>query len=506
MKTARRLLSILLALLMVFSLVACAGGGETTNTGEGKKPNNQSSNTEGTDPGVDEKVFVLPERPVDEMNGKTYVIIQHNDIVNPFGYSQDSRMGEMIAQRIGEVQELYGCTLDFHRIAYDDNFASVVQGLMLTNDGGDLVFSNNNAMLRRALGTGPDESTMIDLLVVDHIINFWDFDKWGNITSRETMMAGGTFYGVSPALWVDCTPLPFYTMVYNKDIIETFGVTDPQETWENDEWDRIAMLDAITSCYDDTSGETIYGLSAAKTHMVNATFHSTGKTNYSVDKVNSDGTAEYSLGLESPDAVEALTWLKNVWKNNAKYFNNGNLGFNTWDSYVPFVAGQSAFCLTRPQTFFEKIVSSDTVSNFGIITWAGAEPNLQTGYYENCYSIAIPVFAQNHEESAFLMYDLFEGLGDIETYDDVIAYYRETYFDSDIDVECLMRPEAKIEYSYWPNNIGNAMGNVAANLAEASSVSALLGKYAHIDDEAIETYIIPNKIKLEAYRQNGYFS
>ena len=66
---------------------------------------------------------------------------------------------------------------------------------------------------------------MQDLLAVDDIINFWNAEKWGTIPAREAMMAGGTFYGVAPALWVDCTPLPYYQIVYNKTLVENAGLT-----------------------------------------------------------------------------------------------------------------------------------------------------------------------------------------------------------------------------------------------------------------------------------------
>ena len=322
MKIARRLLSLLLALLMVFALAACGGDGEPTDSGVQNNPNPdnpQGGNTQGGNDDVDD--FVMPDRPTSETEGKTYIIIQHEDTVDRFGYSQDSKMGLQIGDRIEEVQNLYGCTIDFSQIAYGSGFVTQMQALQFAENGGDLVFAYKNAYLRQCLGTGGDESLMQDLLAVDNIINFWNSEKWGTITARESMMAGGTFYGVSPALWVDCTPLPYYQIVYNKSLVESAGATDPQEYWENEEWDRYAMLDVIKATTDEANG--VWGMNGNVEHMIRATFLSTGVQLAQIDKINADGTVEWTNGLKTAEAAEAIGWLQQTLKSNAKCFNNG---------------------------------------------------------------------------------------------------------------------------------------------------------------------------------------
>ena len=505
MKIARRLLSLLLALLMVFAFVAC---GEDPNpaTDDVQKPqsSDKDPSSSGTfvDPEVDND-FTPPERPVGDMTDKIYTIIQHSEIENPFGYSQDSQMGVMVADRVAEVQSLYGCTIEFSHIAYNDQFASQLQALTFSEGGGDMVFAEKNAMLRRALGTGGSESLMTDLLTVDHIINFWDMNKWGNISAREAMMAGGYFYGVTPALWVDCTPLPYYQVVYNKDLLATAELPDLQEYWEKEEWDRDTMLDVI--CSFDPAVDTAWGLNAALSHMTRATFLTTGVDLVIIDKINSDKTVEWSRGLDTADVADALQWLKNALKNHGKHFNNGDVEFNTaWQSHVPFNEGACAMAMTRPQDIFAFVVTEGP-ENFGLITWAGYEPNVISGFLEQVFAVSIPTFAQNAEHSAFLMYDLFEGLDDIESYSDVIAYYRETYFATDIDMECLVRENVKLQYSYWPNGVDAVWTNISTNLLTTSSIPSLLAKHSGVVDTEIEEHMVPNTVALEAYRQNGFF-
>lgn len=522
--------------MMIFALAACAGGETPAETdaktssqssvkdsAEDSAPSSDSSDSSdasdasGSDsvqegdgsvvsstplsPGDDGGV-PLPEPPYKEMAGKEYIVIQHEAIENPFGYGQDSREAQLVQDRIDEVQSKYSCSLYFTEIAYSDQFATEMQGLMFAEEGGDLIFSTNNAQLRKTVGTGPADSVLVDLLTVDHIINFWDFNKWGNVASRETMMGGGVFYGVTPALWYNCTPLPYYNMVYSKDLVNQFSLDDPQELWEQEEWDRETMLDLITSCYDESGAAPVWGLTASMMHMTRAAYLSSGASLVEVAAVYANGDVDWAHGMGQPDALEALQWLKNSINGNAKYFNNGKSDWATWQSHTPFLDGQCLMTLTAPSVILNTIsVGHD---NFGLIPWAGIDANEMTGYYENCRSVSIPIFAQNAKHSAHLMYDLFEGLDGIETYDDVIRYYRDTYFTSDLDVKFLLMDGAKLHYSYWPNGGDEALKKVAADLLGTSSVRTLVERMIPLDTAAIETYVIPNTVQLEIYRQNGY--
>ncbi len=505
MKLLRRSLSLILALLMVLALAACTPGSEPITDSEGK---GDASNPEGgNDGGIQDKVesFVLPDRPTGDTEGNTYVVIQFQEVDNPFKYSQDSRMGEKVAERILEVQELYGCLLEFEQVA-EDKFVNAMQSRIYSDNAGDLIFADINDKLRRTCGTGGSESLMQDLLQVDHIINFWDMEKWGNITAREAMMAGGTFYGVTPALWLDYTPLPYYLFAYNKDMLVQFDATDPQEYWENEAWDRDAMLDVITSCYDDSGSETVWGLTARVQHMTRASFLATGIDLVTVDKVNADGSVEWTNGLLTPEAKEALQWLVNSIKTNQRYFNNGQpeSPWGPWFGHEPFLDGLCAMCSTRPKGLFDEIVTGAPFS-FGVTLWAGSDPNMVTGFYEDVCSVAIPVFAQNVEHSAFLMYDLFEGLDGIESYEDVMKYYRENYFETDLDVEYLIRDGASLQYSYWPNGVDEIYSMINSRLMTASSVSALIDRGAVTVDDLIEEHVLPNKVTLNQWQAAGYF-
>ncbi len=501
MKFAKRLLSLLLVTLMVGVLFACGEQPVTTDGVTGSVDSSETVGGQGSGSGG-EDLLPDPIRPTEETEGKTYIVIQHQEPENIFGYLQDSNMGLQAADRVAEVSELYGCTFAFSQVPYNDQFASQLQALQFAENGGDLIFSTNNAQLRKALGTGPDESLCCDLLKLDSIINFWDFNKWGNITSRECMMAGGVFYGVTPALWTECTPLPYYTVVYNKDIVVSAGAVDPQESWEKEEWDVYAMVDVIKTTTNEADG--VWGMTASMVHMVRATFLTNGMDLISIEEISSDGSVQWKSNLDSGEAIAAFQWLKNTLTANAKCFNNGKSDWTTWGSHTPFNEEYCAMSLTAPGVLFDSIVIEGP-TNFGVITWAGQDANVLTGFYEKVHTVAIPVFAQNPEHSAFLMRDLFEGLGEVETWEDILQYYSDTYFNSDIDLTCLIREGASLQYSYWPNGCDTIWSDLASSLLTSSSVTTLVQKNLHSADAGIETYMVPNKVELERWRQAGKF-
>ena len=143
--------------------------------------------------------------------------------------------------------------------------------------------------------------------------------------------------------------------------------------------------------------------------------------------------------------------------------------------------------------------------DFGLALWAGSEPNQMTGYYENSSGITIPVFASKIEHSAFIMWDLFEGLNGVEDYKGLIDYYRNTYFNSDLDVTYLLRDGATLMYCYWPNGLDDVWKNISANLLTGATVKGVLDRYANSADTLIEEHVVPNTVAIEKYRAEGFF-
>jgi len=297
-------------------------------------------------------------------------------------------------------------------------------------------------------------------------------------------------------LWTDFTPLPDYQFLYNKEYLQVAGLPDFQEYWEQKKWDREIMLNAITSIESDPGN--YWSLNAEIGHVVSSTFLSTGAPLVLIEKVNADKTVEWSYGVQSVDAEEAFTWLKSALTRYEKHFMLNGTSYGP-----PYQTFSEGACMTAlvERRFLLNYVIPNGPKDFGIITWAGREPNFLPGYLTEVSTVSIPTFAQNQEHSAFLMYDLFEGLGDVKTKNDVIAYYQETYSLSETDVLCLFRSEEHLQFYYY----GKGLNNIAQNFDSVSSVRDLIQQNVSIDEETFEAYAIPNAIAIEAYRQSGFF-
>jgi hypothetical protein len=103
------------------------------------------------------------------------------------------------------------------------------------------------------------------------------------------------------------------------------------------------------------------------------------------------------------------------------------------------------------------------------------------------------------------MYFLFEGLDGIKTKSDVFSYYRESYFDTDLDVTMLLRTGADLQYSYGLNGADSVWSSLRSGFMASTNMSSLVSKYSNVADDAINTYIVPNQKALKDYRDKGYF-
>lgn len=519
MKTAKRLLSVLLVFVMIAATVACSGGSSVTEDGntttatqtEGSTgvcvlPGTQVPETPGI---VDVEGWIQapPDPYLSEFDGGNFIIIQHESEESPFGYEEDSVFLPSVLNRIEEMETKYGCTVSFRTLAYGgSSFVADFCALEFSGVGGDLLFSSDNSAARRLVGKGGEDSMLINLYALDNYLNVWDTDKWGTVASRETMMVGERIYGLTPALWVDCTPLPDYQLVYSRDVLAAFDLVDPAEYWENKAWDREAMLDLITSVYDDSGDYLVYGINAAVDHMQRASFLASGVSTVVVDRINADESVDWSYGLMTPEGKDALIWFKNAFKQNRKYFNSGKLApEGSVETYhQALVEGKAAFCLVRGRDVVESVFVD--LPNFGLTCWAGLDANVLSGSYDNCYSVSIPVFAQNPYGSALLMYDLFEGLDGMQDYDDVLRYYRETYFKTYADAKMLLRKNGNLQYSYQLHGGNKVWETLAEKIVLSPYVIPVIensiGTFASVAKENA----LPNKVALLQYWGAGYFN
>ncbi len=490
MKHTKRIFCLALALLMAIGVAACGGD---------VPPSDGVAGTEGTEIGTETAppcggCWPTLDRPA-EMVGKTYVLLQEEVPENPFGFGQETEVGQLLAAHIAEVETLYGCKLEFLQVPQNDHSQSQMSIFDLGGTGD--IFFGSSTLLRRSLRSAPGELMFENMLKYDQIINFWDFNKWGNIYARECLMEEGEFYGVTPALWRDCTPLPLYAVVYNRDMISACGGENPGEYWEKEEWDTHAMEEVLKK----TTIDGKWGMTASMDDMVHGTVLACGESLIELRSVNADGSLVWENNLDSDEVISSLQWLKNTLSLNKNCFNNGQNDWALRRSHEPFAAGQSAMALTSPAQILE--MAGDLNFDFGVITWPSKDFNYVAGGYGEVTAIAIPTFAQNTTHSAHLIHDLFKGFGEVKDYRELLQYYRDTYFKSDVDLDCLMQTEGSTGYTYWVEGVCAPFYNISQNLMASTSVKTLVETSAERGDSAIENRVLANLHSLQKWREVG---
>ncbi len=515
----KRALSLVLLLVTVLSFAACNGGGEavdpTASTTDsqgvvssvgcsGSVSDTDSVTDNTTDETTDTSTVKRPTNPTVDYPltyGRDFVFLLQGDPESPFGVSAKDPRSKDVAERIEEVRKAYFCTFELQQVPdAGPDFLANMQARQFASNSGDLLFADVPS-IRSIIGVGGDSSLLVDLTYADDELNFWNTGKWGSIAARSSMMAGGRFYGLIPNLWPTHSAVTSDVLVYNRQVLSAFNVPDPLEYWENNAWDREVMLRSFTSVLNEE--KEVYGICSSSERMVRATVLASGVPFAKIDRLNQDETVEWSFGVTSAQTVEALEWLQNSMKTHAKYFNCGKTDV-TFDRADALANGNAAFSLLSFPTILSQVATN--MEDFGMVLWAGKKANT---YYEShedtLFGVAIPVFTQDAALSACLIYDLFKGFDDVNDREDLLTYYRNTYFGKNSGVEILFLTRGTKTH-YYPMAGGDViLDEICTGLLEAESVETLVKNAAEHQKELFELHDLSNLAALDRYRQSGYF-
>ena len=487
----KRIASLFLILLLTFALTACGPS----------EPIKDSDSLTVTDPIIDPPISRRPK----EMMGQEYIILQTRNREFPFEYPIASREAEFARNRIEEVRRLYNSEILLEQIP-EDGIAEELQRRTFTDSRGDILFCTDNSLLRGVVNADPEKSLLVDLLPLDNQLNLFDKEKWGGAAALESMMAGGHFYGVTPALWFGCAPKPVSVLLYDKDLLHEYDVPDLPEYLEKDQWDRDVMLTTITNVYSDSAEKPVWGITAPLTRMIRSTLLAVGADDVRIGKINGDGTAEWEYGPASDDGEEALTWLRKTLKQYKRSFNHGADDWEEDNVLNPFLQKRCGVCLTSCDAVPELAAARN--KNFGLMPWAGKQSGFYDQDYDNCCSVSIPVCAQNPEWSALLMWDLFEAPGsmgptEIRNRNQLFEYYRTTYFSNDFEAQLYLPEKPSGHYSYAPEGGIAGWETIRAGILSDVPIRSLIDRCKADAADVIETYVLPNRTALASYRQAG---
>ncbi|MBR7184206.1 MAG: carbohydrate ABC transporter substrate-binding protein [Clostridia bacterium] len=338
----KKLLSVLLAMLMLAAAVACAKTPNGPSTADTTVPGDASpssgSDAETTAATHDEDGFLLDSIPSHlRWEGET-VDVLHWDTQQP-EFAVEAATGEVVNDAIFKrnqtVEDRFGITLTFREekgsVSDQKNFVNVVER---TVSAGELVY-DIIAAYSRVSGTLAQSGYLYDL----NDVYYLDFTKpWWPETMLETSTIGDKLYFVSGDMSTNLIYM-LYGIYYQKDMLIDEGLEDPQQLVLDHKWTLDKMIEMTTDIYRDLDGngtKTFYdrfGMSAVNYHL-DAFYWGSGLTLVEDDeetllKISPDFFGEKAIALFD----KLMTWVtsEDVYCDESKAYeysqNNGNALF-----------------------------------------------------------------------------------------------------------------------------------------------------------------------------------
>ncbi|MDF2686766.1 MAG: extracellular solute-binding protein [Clostridia bacterium] len=473
MTSLKKVLSLMLSALMSFGIFTACG-----------------TNTDSLNEDQDEKIIY------EDYGEEAFLIGTTDQDINPFGYKQDSFLADESIKRLVDIGERHNCTIDFEFLGTEDTYKNALVGNLATMDNAfDFIYGPSHLTRGFALAGG-----LVPLTDVSEIIDVYDFEKWGEFNVQEMMMVNGILYGLFPSSWMEKWPAFCYLLVTNNKIMKNFGAPDVRELVEKGEWSRDTLEQLIKDCSDKTLATPIYSMAACVKHMLRASILGNG-----CNMIIEDAEAKTVAGWDTPQAIEAMTWLQTLIKDNQENFygnainrpNNDDWGFT-----VPFVNNEAAMLFTSVSTILSTVIYE--IEDFSLAPWPNGPSGTYgewAGHYEGSSHTSIPVFTKDPLWAATLINEIFEPLDSYPSYNAILEHYRSKVFHDPRDADILLAVGKSAQFCYWTeggDDMLNGMTTSFLTQAPAANIKANISKMSKV----LEEHITPNYIALKDYIKN----
>ena len=432
---------------------------------------------------------------IKDLEGIDFVIWQGSAISNVFMYKENTTLADDALERIDYIEQVFNCDVIIEMGGDDAELNKKVLALMAVGDGSCDAFVARSHLLR-PIGNAQGLVPMED---VEHIMDFHDRQKWGELNAQELMMCKGTLYGLIPVAWPDMFPEVYYMLITNNEIIKNHGGIDPREYIETKTWNRDTFEKSIQdyTYLGASENETIYGISAAPMHLVRMALLGNG-----VEYVVSNGEGSYKSGFDTDEAIEGLTWLQNLLKNNKECFVlGGKNGDDVWSSFsTPFKESRASMYLTNSRIFFNEVTFE--IKDFAVLpfpTGPSGEYGKWPAAYESTQAVAIPIFAEDIDVSAMVLDEMFKPLNKYPDYESLMSRYKNQVFDDQRDIDMMMSIGNNARYSYWIEGGDGALWNISNNYLNGSPAN-LIKSHIGTMKKTIDEAILPNDQNMDRYR------
>ncbi|MBO5299722.1 MAG: extracellular solute-binding protein [Clostridia bacterium] len=388
---------------------------------------------------------------------------------------------DCVMERIDEVEENLNCIINIKRAAsegghYETCRAQISSGICPA-DITEFRSSNFAALL--AYG-----GYLFPLSDVNDIINYEDTFKYGSPSVLEGAMYNGIPYAVQPSSWPGFADAACFLLAYNRDKINSEGLSDPHEFYENKTWTWDTFETVLETYTSNDASDPYVTLSGHPRAFSQIAMVSNG-VKFS-DYIN----GELKTDIYEPRTTTAITWMQDVYNR----YRQSIIDVDYW-SVKEFVDGQSLFTFASGAQAFDSEILYDCYFVFGLMPFPMG-PDAVYGEWANwregLVAVCMPINTPEPTACAHIISEMFEPLEEFgTTIDDLKEYYTDNVFSSATDTEIFFEVGKYGRYVYW--QVGGLEFAIAiAEDYRSKTAKQLIDAYAPTMETLIDKYIEPN--------------
>ena len=458
----KRILSFLIAALVVFGLVSCAAEEEIV-------PEYYSSSEEAA---VDLKGQVIKM----SFGALKYFEGENSTLT----FTKNTDLGDLALKRVRDVESKYNCKFDF---IFKDGCGEIAYNNAVAGSYIYDIVSDESFFLISYMRA----SAFTDLIGLENLDVFDEY-KWGNKYMRMSTMWDGHIFGLLPAALPLRLGISINDLVVNEDQIVQINETDPRDYYENGQWN----WDTFGYCIENyahanqMTNEPVTSLSSGFGGFSRELAMSNGLEFF---YLNDDDT--FRLGYFTPQAIDAYNqafeWFYGATADNV--YSTGS-----WDDMMRRVInGETVLGYISG---WQLLSTTDSLAyhmeNFGLLPFpvgpnAKSQNDYTTSYSSANFTICIPITAKDPEISALLLDKLYDPFDGLDTEEAMLDYLQKNYFSDRRDAQFYL-DMTRDDHVYYHDHL-HGMSTMFDQFP-GNGIAKGVSSYEAAHYEAAEKYIL----------------
>ncbi len=344
-------------------------------------------------------------------------------------YDTNTVIGEGILERVASIEDKLGV-----KIGWDtdpDGDATIRMKLVAGTYVADIV----NYFSFGAMENFASAGLLYPMTGFEHI-DLSETWKYGNANVLEGAMVNSVPYAVQPVSWLGWEPTGISAILYNRELLQDYALTDPHEFWESESW----YWDTFESTYLEpqiTLDEGDWILSASEKIFWYGLLYSND-----VQFVSVNETGDYSVNSKPQSLIEAV-------QEGLDWYGNHTDIVDLYDDYWSirdYSDGLAVFTVTTAENAYNGM--NDIESS---IMPFPCGPSATYGTWRQAFDriegFGIPINAPEPDIAAHVISELFEPLDEYlgMTLDE---YYRSMMFLTETDADIYAEIIKDVRYDY----------------------------------------------------------